>query len=47
MSTLKNSLRDNRWACWLVLACLVVPMFASYFIDDMFSSLSELSKNPE
>ena len=47
MSTLRNSLRDNRWACWLVLACLVVPMFASYFFDDMFSSLSELFKNPE
>ena len=47
MSTLKNNLRDNRWACWLVLACLVVPMFASYFFDDMFSSLSELFKNPE
>ena len=47
MSTLKKTLRDNRWACWLVLACLVVPMFASYFFDDMFSSLSELFKNPE
>ena len=46
-STLGNSLRGNRWACWLVLACLVVPMFASYFFDDMFSSLSELFKNPE
>ncbi len=47
MSTLKNSLRDNRWACWLVLACLVVPMFASYFFDDMFSSISPLFKKPE
>ena len=47
MSTLKNTLRDNKWACWLALACLVVPMFASYFFDDMFSSLSELFKNPE
>ena len=47
MSTLKNTLRDNSWACWLALACLVVPMFASYFFDDMFSSLSELFKNPE
>ena len=47
MSTLKNTLRDNRWACWLALACLVVPMFASDFFDDMFSSLSELFKNPE
>ncbi|MBE6238615.1 MAG: major facilitator superfamily domain-containing protein 1 [Bacteroidales bacterium] len=47
MSALKNTLRDNKWACWLALACLVVPMFASYFFDDMFSSLSELFKNPE
>ena len=47
MSALKKSLRDNSWACWLALACLVVPMFASYFFDDMFSSLSELFKNPE
>ena len=47
MSNLKNTLRDNKWACWLALACLVVPMFASYFFDDMFSSLSELFKNPQ
>ena len=47
MSILKNTLRDNKWACWLALACLVVPMFASYFFDDMFSSLSELFKNPQ
>ena len=47
MSSLKKTLKDNRWACWLALACLVVPMFASYFFDDMFSSLSELFKNPE
>ncbi len=46
MSTLKKTLRDNRWACWLVLACLVVPMFASYFFDDMFSSLSPLFNDP-
>ena len=46
MSILNKSLRDNKWACWLALACLVVPMFASYFFDDMFSSLSELFKNP-
>ena len=47
MTSLKNTLRDNKWACWLALACLVVPMFASYFFDDMFSSLSELFKSPE
>ena len=34
-------------SCWAALACLVVPMFASYFFDDMFSSLSQLVRNPE
>ena len=43
----KHTLSNNRWACWLVLACLVVPMFASYFFDDMFSSLSPLFNNPD
>jgi MFS family permease len=47
MTKMLNNIKDNKWACWLVLACLVVPMFASYFFDDMFSSLSELFKNPE
>ena len=47
MSDFKKTLKDNSWACWLALACLVVPMFASYFFDDMFSSLSELFKTPE
>lgn len=47
MPALKKTIRENRWICWVALACLVVPMFASYFFDDMFSSLSELFKNPE
>lgn len=34
-------------ACWIALACLVVPMFASYFFDDMFSTLSHIFQNPE
>ena len=33
-------------ACWLALACLVVPMFASFFFDDMFSSISYLFEDP-
>ena len=33
-------------ACWLALACLVVPMFGSYFFDDMFSSISFLFSDP-
>lgn len=32
---------------WLALACLVVPMFGSYFFDDMFSSVSQLFKSPD
>ena len=47
MPEFKKTIRENKWICWVVLACLVVPMFASYFFDDMFSSLSELFKNPE
>ena len=47
MPEFKKAIRENKWICWVVLACLVVPMFASYFFDDMFSSLSELFKNPE
>ena len=35
-----------RSAAWIALACLVVPMFASYYFDDMFSSISFLFDNP-
>ena len=38
--------RLPKLAPWLALACLVVPMFASYFFDDMFSTLSHLFENP-
>ena len=37
----------SRAACWAALACLVVPMFGSYFFDDMFSTVSHLFKTPE
>ncbi|MBR5907132.1 MAG: MFS transporter [Bacteroidales bacterium] len=40
-------LRDSKSARWIVLACLVIPMFASYFFDDMFSTLSHIFKTPE
>ena len=35
-----------RSAAWFALACLVVPMFASYYFDDMFSSISYLFEDP-
>ena len=36
----------GRSLCWIALACLVVPMFGSYFFDDMFSSISFLFSDP-
>ena len=47
MATDTKSLKTSRIACWLALACLVVPMFGSYFFDDMFSTVSQIFKNPE
>ena len=41
-----NTKRSFKAAPWIALACLVVPMFASYFFDDMFSTLSHLFENP-
>lgn len=37
---------SRKYSCWVALACLVVPMFASYYFDDMFSTLSHLFENP-
>ena len=36
----------RKYSCWVALACLVVPMFASYYFDDMFSTLSHLFETP-
>lgn len=47
MSKAIKSLRDSKTACWIALALLVVPMFASYFFDDMFSTISHIFKNPD
>ena len=32
---------------WVALICLMVPMFASYFFDDCFSTLSQIFQHPE
>ncbi len=42
-----SPIKTRKYLCWIALACLVVPMFASYFFDDMFSTLSQLFKHPE
>ena len=47
MATDTKTLKASKIACWLALACLVVPMFGSYFFDDMFSTVSQIFKNPE
>jgi MFS family permease len=44
--TTVSAQKSFRPAAWIALACLVVPMFASYFFDDMFSSISYLFENP-
>lgn len=38
---------NKKGLAWAALACLVVPMFASYFFDDMFSSVSHLFNSPD
>ena len=36
----------GKWLPWVALLCLVVPMFGSYFFDDMFSTVSFIFKDP-
>ncbi len=47
MANAIKTLKESKSACWIAWACLVVPMFASYFFDDMFSTISHIFKNPE
>ena len=44
--TAASAQKFYRPAAWIALACLVVPMFASYYFDDMFSSISYLFETP-
>ena len=47
MTNAVKSLKESKSACWIAWACLVVPMFASYFFDDMFSTISHIFQNPD
>lgn len=38
--------KSKAWLAWAALACLVVPMFGSYFFDDMFSTVSGIFQDP-
>lgn len=42
-----KSLRDTGAVRWIVLVSLSLPMFASYFFDDIYSVISEQFVNPE
>lgn len=42
-----KTLKESKSACWIAWACLVIPMFGSYFFDDMFSTISHIFQNPE
>ena len=41
-----NTFSRKAWLPWAALACLVVPMFGSYFFDDMFSTVSFIFNDP-
>ena len=45
MASVNTSFR-KAWLPWAALACLVVPMFGSYFFDDMFSTVSFIFNDP-
>ncbi|MCK9625108.1 MAG: MFS transporter [Bacteroidales bacterium] len=47
MNKIIKLLKDSKKARWIVLLCLSIPMFASYFFDDLFSTISVIFKNPE
>lgn len=47
MNSAIKLLRDSKSARWLVLLMLSIPMFASYFFDDIFTTISHIFKNPE
>jgi MFS family permease len=40
-------LKNSKRARWFVLLALSIPMFSSYFFDDLFTTISHIFKNPE
>ncbi len=47
MESTVKLLKNSKSARWLVLLSLSIPMFASYFFDDIFTTISHIFKNPE
>ena len=46
MNKVIKLLKDSKWARWAVLLCLSLVMYASYFFDDQFTTISHIFKNP-
>ncbi len=47
MNSAIKLLKDSRSARWIVLLALSIPMFASYFFDDLFTTISHIFQNPQ
>jgi len=47
MSSPVKLLKDSKSARWIVLMTLAIPMFSSYFFDDIFSTISQIFSRPE
>jgi MFS family permease len=43
---IQNNMRASKTIRWAILLCLAIPMFGSYFFDDMFSMVSQIFDNP-
>ena len=46
MSKLSGLFRNNGAIRWVALLCLALPMFASYFFDDIFSTINQEFEDP-
>ncbi len=46
MSKLFKTLKDTGAIRWVALLCLALPMFASYFFDDIFSTINQEFEGP-
>ena len=46
MSRLFKTIKDTGAIRWVALLCLALPMFASYFFDDIFSTINQEFEDP-
>ncbi|PKP38204.1 MAG: hypothetical protein CVT97_02680 [Bacteroidetes bacterium HGW-Bacteroidetes-14] len=47
MTSAVKLLKNSKRARWFVLLALSIPMFSSYFFDDLFTTISHIFNNPE